>query len=368
MRIRKISVWALPLPLAKPYFLSGGRLKFECLDSTFVRVETEGGLVGFGEACPWGHTYLPAHGGGVRAALALLAPAVLGRDALALDALNRHMDITLPGHGYAKAALDIACWDIFGKASNLPLWKCLGADAPAPVALNSSISTGTPQEMIAAIHAASAAGYRTHSAKIGGTDAAADIARINAIEEALPAGERVTYDINRAWTPALAQEVLNSVQARGWVEQPCETMAQCARVAAQVPQPIMLDECLHTFDDHLRAHHLHAGAGCKLKPNRVGGLSKARQLRDFALHIGWPMHIEDVGGTAFADTVAIHLAASTPDTARLASWLCHAHLAVDPLAGAGARNQDGFATPPHTPGVGITPDTEAWGKPQAVYG
>lgn len=360
----------MPLPLAKPYALSGGRLKFERLDSTFVRVDTADGTAGYGEACPWGHTYLPAHGGGVRAALELLAPALLGRDALALDDINRRMDDTLPGHLYAKAALDIACWDIFGKAAGLPLWRCLGAPAAQvaqAVALNSSISTGTPEEMIADIQTASAAGYRTHSAKIGGNDAAADIARINAIEAALPKGERVTYDINRAWTPALAQEVLQSVAARGWVEQPCETIEQCAAVAARVPQPIMLDECLHTFDDHQRAHRLRAGAGWKLKPNRVGGLSKARFLRDFAMHIGWQMHIEEVGGSAFADTVAIHLAASTPAPYRLASWLCHPHLAVDPLHGAGARNQGGFATPPDAPGIGIAPDENALGKPLAIY-
>ena len=370
MKIAAITVWALPLPLAKPYWLSGGRLKFECLDSTFVRIRTDEGLFGFGEACPWGHTYLPAHGGGVRAALTLLAPALIGRDPLATDTINRRMDETLPGHLYAKAALDIACWDIFGKAANLPLWKCLGGEAPAPVPLNSSLSTDTPAEMVAAMQAASAAGYRTHSAKIGGSEPAADIARINALEEARAPQERITYDINRAWTPGVALEVLGSVACRGWIEQPCETLEQCAAIAAKVAQPIMLDECLHTVDDHLRAHRLRAGAGCKLKPNRVGGLGKARFLRDFAVHIGWQMHIEDVGGTAFADTVAIHLAAATPSTHRLASWLCQTHLASDPLAGQGVCNDGGFAVPPDSPGVGIIPDEAtlgAFGTPVAEY-
>ena len=367
MKIARITVWQMDLPLSKPYWLSGGRLKFETLDSTFVRIETDEGLAGWGEGCPWGHTYLPAHGGGIRAALEILAPALIGQDPCALDAVNRHMDTALPGHPHAKSALDIASWDILGQASGMPLWRLLGG-AGAPVAVNSSISTGTPEEMIAHIREARSRGYRTHSAKIGGDDVPADIARIDAIEAELRTDERVTFDINRAWTPAIALQVLNGVSSTSWVEQPCETLDQCAQVAAAVRQPIMLDECLHAFQDHLEAWRRHACAGVKVKPNRLGGLTKARQIRDLGVNVGWQMHIEDVGGSALADTAAIHLAASTPDANRLASWLCHEHLSVDPVPGQGARNVDGFATPPATPGLGLAPDLQALGEPVASYG
>ena len=268
---------------------------------------------------------------------------------------------------YVKSALDIACWDILGQASGLPLWKLLGGADAEPVAVNSSISNGTPDEMIALIRAASAKGYRTHSAKIGGTDINGDIARIEAISSALSANEKITFDVNRAWTPGVAIQVLNSVSARDWIEQPCETLEQCAHVAGRVRNPIMLDECLHGFQDHLNAWKLGAGEGVKVKPNRVGGLTKARQIRDFGVSVGWQMHIEDVGGSAMADTAAIHLASSTPDANRLASWLCHYHLAVDPVPGQGARNIDGFATPPSTPGLGVRPDETLLGEPCACY-
>ncbi|MBO6895474.1 MAG: mandelate racemase/muconate lactonizing enzyme family protein [Roseibium sp.] len=368
MKISRISVWAVSLPLSKPYWLSGGRLKFEEIDSTFVRLETDTGLVGWGEGCPWGHTYLPAHGPGLRAALGLLAPALIGRDPSALDDINRLMDVTLPGHPYAKSPLDIACWDLLGKTSDQPLWRLLGAEAAAPVAINSSISTGSPQEMIADIRTASEQGYRTHSAKIGGSDFAADIERIEAISGALPKGEQVTFDVNRAWTPGVALQVLNAVSARDWIEQPCETLDQCAAVAAQVPQPIMLDECLHTFQDHLDAWRRNACQGVKVKPNRVGGLTKARQIRDFGVSVGWQMHIEDTGGSAFADTAALHLAASTPEANRLASWLCHAHLSLDPVPDQGGRNRNGLVQLTETPGVGLNPDPGLLGDPVAVYG
>lgn len=367
MRISRISVWQIDLPLAKPYWLSGGRLKFEKLDSTFVRIETDEGASGWGEGCPWGHTYLPAHGSGLRSALGLLAPALVGRDPRAFDEINRIMDVRLPGHPYAKAPLDIACWDLAGKALGQPLWRMLGAEEPAAVAINSSISTGTPEEMIALIRDASAKGYRTHSAKVGGEDAAADIDRIEAISNALPKGEQVTFDVNRAWTPGVALQVLNAVSARDWVEQPCETLDQCAFVAEKVQQPIMLDECLTSFQDHLDAWKQGACQGVKVKPNRVGGVTRARQIRDFGLAVGWQMHIEDTGGSAFADTAALQLAASTPAANRLASWLCHAHLSVDPVPGQGARNHDGFVRFGDEPGVGVTPDPDALGEPVAVY-
>ena len=130
----------------------------------------------------------------------------------------------------------------------------------------------------------------------------------------------------------------------------------------------MLDECLHDFQGPLDAWTRDACAGVKVKPNRVGGLTKARRIRDFGVAVGWAMHIEDTGGSALADTAAIHLAASTPEANRLASWLCQDHLSVDPVPGQGARNEDGFATPPSAPGLGVAPDPDRLGAPSASYG
>ena len=367
MKIARIAVWQKTLPLARPYHLAGGRQKFEALDSTFVRVETDEGLAGWGEGCPWGHSYLPAFGGGIRAAMALLAPALIGRDPRDLDVLNRIMDVTLPGHPYAKSPLDIALWDILGQAAGLPLYRLLGGADGDAVAVNSSISTGTPKEMVGLIETARAAGYRTHSAKIGGGDPALDIARIEAIEAARRPDERITYDVNRAWTPALAIEVMNAVAARGWFEQPCETLDQCLSVRRHTRQPIMLDECLHSFQDHLEAWRAGACQGVKVKPNRLGGLSKARRVRDFGVAVGWQMHVEDVGGTVIADTAAVHLALSTPAENRLASWISQPHLVDDPAPGQGARNLDGTIVLPPAPGLGVVPDEDWLGPPQAIY-
>ncbi|MEO1199069.1 MAG: mandelate racemase/muconate lactonizing enzyme family protein [Pseudomonadota bacterium] len=368
MKITAITVWQMDLPLTHAYTFSGGRQTVTALDTTFVRIETDEGITGWGEGCPWGPAYLPAHGAGIRAALSLLAPALIGHDPRALDHVNRLMDITLPGHFSAKSPLDIACWDIFGQVAGQPLWRLLGAETPARVALNSSIPSDTPDAMVADIEAHRALGYRTHSAKLGGSDADADIARMEAVSACLEPGEQVTFDINRAWTPGIAIRILNATAARDWVEQPCETLDQCAHVAARVPQSIMLDECVASFGDHLEAWRRGACEGVKVKPNRVGGLTRAKRIRDFGVDVGWQMHIEDLGGSALADTAAFHLAASTPDENRLASWLGYAHTDVDPVPGQGVRNQNGVCTLPNTPGLGVVPDPNRLGDPVARYG
>jgi L-alanine-DL-glutamate epimerase-like enolase superfamily enzyme len=331
-----------------------------------VRIDTDEGLTGWGEGCPWGHSYLPAFGAGTRAAIALLATDLLGQDPGDIDRLNRAMDRTLPGHPYAKAPLDIALWDIAGQRAGQPLYRLLGGAEGGPVAVSSSISTGTPEQMNALIEAARAAGYRSHSAKIGGSVPALDIARIEAIEAVRRPEESITYDVNRAWTPALAVEVMNAVSARGWFEQPCETLDQCLHVCRRVRQPILLDECLQSFEAHLSAWREGACEGVNVKPNRLGGLTRAAQVRDFGLDVAWRMHIEDVGGTVVADTAALHLATATPEENRLASWLCQSHLVDDPAPGLGARQRDGWVQLPDLPGLGVAPDESWLGEPWAV--
>ena len=369
MRIAAIAVWRLDLPLRRPYRLSGGRLGVERLDSTVVRLATDEGLHGWGESCPWGATYLPAFGRGVRAGIEELAPTLLGLDPRRIDVASRAMDAALPGHPYVKSAIDMACWDILGRSAELALCDLLGGREAGAVAANSSIPTGAPEAMAEGVAAARAAGYRVHSCKVGGTDAARDIARIRAVTAALEEGERVTFDANRAWTPALAVEVMNRVagEAPGWFEQPCETLDQCLHVRRRTRQPIVLDECLHSFGDHIAAHGAGACEGVKVKPARLGGFAQARRARDFGVSVGWRMHVEEVGGTVLADTAAIHLAQSTPESHRMASWLAHEHLACDIAPGQGARNDNGWTSAPDLPGIGVEPEPDRLGEPVAVY-
>ena len=369
MKINKISVFQKTLPLSKPYYLSGGRLRFESLDSTFVRVQTDAGITGWGEACPWGNTYLPAFGGGVRAAAALLAAALLGGDPRRLDVINRLMDTTLPGHLYAKSPFDIACWDVFGQAAGLPLADMLGGAYPDATPIVSSISTDTPEHMLQDIQRYRNAGYFCHSVKIGGGDVDMDIERIRHIEQHRDRGEVIVYDLNRSWQPAQAITVMNQTRNIPAVfEQPCETLQQCLAVRENTTQPLSIDENLQTPDDLNFIVQHRVGEIVNIKIGRVGGLTRARRLRDAALAAGLRCLVMETGGSVVADTAAQHLAQSVPPEHLIGTWLSHDMLTADVAAAdAGARNHHGkSAIPAEGVGLGVQPD-EAVLTPIAEY-
>ncbi len=367
MKITRISVWQLDLPLHKPYYLSGGRLRFEQLDSTIVRIETDAGLTGWGEGCPWGVTYLPAFGKGIRAGLAELAPLLIGQDPCQLDAINRTLDLALPGHPYIKAALDIACWDILGKRAGMPVCALLGAREPDPVPIASSVSTGTPEEMLAEVQRFRDMGYRVHSCKVG-ADVHLDIGRIRHLADNERPGEIIFYDVNRAWLPREAITVMNTVgNITSWYEQPCETLEEIAQVRRQTNNPVGVDEGLHTLGDLIRIQGQGIAETVNIKLNRVGGLTKARAMRDFCLATGITMLIMDTGGTVLSDTAVAHMAQSIPAPSCLGVWSCQDMVVPDPAPGRGARTTDGCFTAPDGPGLGMEPDEDRLGEPVAVY-
>ena len=367
MKITRITVYRRKLPLAEPYWLSGGRLRFDKLDASFVRIKTDTGLIGWGEGTPWGETYLPAHGLGIRAGIETHAPALIGMDPRNAGQIERAMDLALPGHLYAKAPLDIACWDIAGQASGVPVATLLGGAYSTPVPVASSISTGTPEEMQALIDRYRARGYRVHSAKVG-ADVAQDIARIRHLEAHRQADDRIFYDVNRAWTRAEAVTVMNAVaDLPVTFEQPSETLDDCLAIRRLTRAPIAIDERLETLGDMTRIVTDRIAEQINIKINRVGGLTKAARIRDLAMAHGIRIAVMPTGGTVLADTDATHLAQTIPEPFLFAGWSCQDMITVDPAPGRGTRTRDGTMTIPMEPGLGVAPDEDWLGAPVGIY-
>jgi L-alanine-DL-glutamate epimerase-like enolase superfamily enzyme len=367
MKISKISVFQVDLPLEHPYWLSGGRLKFEILDATLVKIETDDGVIGWGEGTPWGHTYVPAHGPGIRAGIATMAPFILGLDPRRLLDIERAMDLALPGHLYAKSPIDMACWDIAGQAAGLSIADLMGGGSRTARPIASSVGAKTIEDTREVIDRYRQRGYIAHSVKIGG-DVARDIARIRDVEANRRPDEIILYDVNRCWTRQQALQVMNAVEdLHVTIEQPCETLDDIAALAGKHATPVSVDESLVTLQDAARIARDGVAEIFGIKLNRVGGLTKAARMRDIALAHGIDMFVMATGGSVLADTEALHLAATIPDANCHAVWACQDMLTIDIAGGRGPRNINGHLHLPEAPGLGVHPDADALGTAVAVY-
>lgn len=367
MKITRISVFQVDLPLEHPYWLSGGRLKFDRLDATLVKVETDTGVTGWGEATPWGHTYVPAHGPGVRAGLQTMAPFILGLDPRRVLDVERAMDLALPGHLYAKSPVDMACWDISGQAAGVPIANLMGGGSRRPQPVASSVGAKTVDATREVLARYRDRGYVAHSVKIGG-DVRRDIARIRDVEAHRPEGEIILYDVNRGWSRAQALQVMRATQDLCVTfEQPCETLDDIAAIRPLHGAAVSVDETLVTLQDAARIARDGIAEVFGIKLNRVGGLTKAARLRDVALAHGMDVFVMATGGTVLADAEALHLAATVPDANMRAVWACQDMITVDIAAGRGPRAVQGHLYLPETPGLGVHPEEAALGAPVAEY-
>ena len=145
MKIKRISAWQVDLPLHEGSYKWSGGKSVTVFDSTIVGVETDTGIVGYGEVCPLGPFYLAAYAKGVRAGIAELGPHLLGEDPLQLARLNRRMDAALKGHPYVKSGIDIACWDILGQVAGQPVCVLLGGRYGEDFGLYRAISQESPR-------------------------------------------------------------------------------------------------------------------------------------------------------------------------------------------------------------------------------
>jgi L-alanine-DL-glutamate epimerase-like enolase superfamily enzyme len=367
MKINRITVYQVDLPLEYPYWLSAGRLKFEVLDATLVKIETDSGLVGWGEGTPWGHTYVPAHGLGIRAGIETMATFILGLDPQKLLDVERAMDLALPGHLYAKSPIDMACWDIAGQAAEMPIADLMGSNSRTPRPIASSIGAKTIEETRDMIERYRQRGYIAHSVKIGG-DVAGDIARIRDVESFRQPNEIILYDVNRGWTRQQALRVMSAVEELNvMIEQPGETLDDIVAIANKHATPVSVDESLVTLQDAARIARDGLAEIFGIKLNRVGGLTKAARMRDLALAHGIDMFIMATGGSVLADAEALHLAATVPDANCHAVWACQDMLTIDIAGGRGPRNKEGYLHLSESPGLGVQPDEETLGAPVAIY-
>lgn len=360
MKIARIFAHRVELPLVEGSYKWSGGKSVSVFDSTIVGVETACGLVGYGEVCPLGPFYLPAYAEGVRAGLKELGPHVIGFDPRELAKLNHRMDAALKGHPYVKSGIDIACWDILGKATGLPVCMLMGGRFGESVRLYRAISQQPPDEMARNVAAYRAEGYTRFQLKVGG-DPDQDIERIRQVRAVLPATDRLVADANTGWTQHEAMRVVRGVRDLDvYIEQPCLTYEECLAVRRNTDHPFVLDENVDGLDMLLRAKADLAMDVVNLKISKLGGLTKTRQVRDLCVSMGIAMTLEDSWGGDVTTAAIAHLAHSTPEEFRFTSTDFNSYVTVSNASGAPQR-EHGHMRASTAPGLGITPRPEVIG-------
>jgi L-alanine-DL-glutamate epimerase-like enolase superfamily enzyme len=362
LRITGVTGYRLELPFRDaPYTCSGGRSAMG-FDSLIVRLHTNAGLEGWGEMAPLGAFYDAAFAAGARAALAELAPVILGQDPTQIEALGRRMDFHLKGHAYTKSAIDMACWDLLGKRAQLPLAELLGGRYGERVELYRSIAQQAPPDMAVRARAYQAAGYRRIQVKVG-LDPDEDIERIEAVRSALGADVVLFADANGGWLTHQARRFLRATRNLDYhLEQPCATYEECRALRADCDRPLVLDESITDLATLLQAHADGAADAVTIKIARVGGITKARLLRDVAVECGLAVTVEDTGGAEIDTAAMVHLSLSTPATHRLHTCDFHNWVTVSNASGIPAV-AGGTICVGRQPGLGVEPRVETFPSP-----
>jgi L-alanine-DL-glutamate epimerase-like enolase superfamily enzyme len=362
MKIRRIAAYRVELPLHEGSYKWSGGKSVAVFDSTLVAVESDTGLVGWGEVCPLGPAYLPAYAEGVRAGLAVLAPHLLGEDPRQLDRLNRRMDAAMKGHPYVKSGVDVACWDLLGQAAGLPVATLLGGRCGEDFVLYRAISQEAPEEMARRVAGYRAEGYRRFQLKVGGAPEV-DVARIRAVRAVLGDSDVLVADANTGWLMHEAARVVRAVRdVDVYVEQPCASYEECLSIRRRTDHPFVLDETIDGVGVLLRAAGDRAMDVVNLKISKLGGLTRTRQARDLCVSLGVAMTIEDTWGGDVATAAIAHLAHSTPPELLFTATDFNSYVTVSTAEGA-PRRSNGRMAAPDRPGLGITVRPEVLGKP-----
>ena len=224
MKITRIDVHRFRYTLAGgPLTLSGGRT-VEAEDSTLVKISTDEGLTGWGEGCPFSPTYMLAFPEGARAAIQLMGPALLGADPREIEQVYARMDSVLYGHAYAKSPIDIACWDLLGQATGLPVSDLLGGTFQARFPIYQVVGVNRPEAMRERSEQLLAQGFRRFQVKVGSGHWRLDVQRARACLDVLRDQEVVIVDANAYWRQHEAAQFIAAIEDEPiYLEQPCRS-------------------------------------------------------------------------------------------------------------------------------------------------
>ena len=354
MKITAVRLYTMNIPLITRF--KTALRTVNAIENLVVAVETDEGAVGYGEAPPTavitGDT-IPSVAGAIQY---FIAPKLISREVDCFDALHDVIESSMVHNTSAKAAIEIALYDLVGKRWNVPLYKLLGG-AKQQLETDITISVNPVDEMVRDAVTAAQRGFRILKIKVG-NDVKLDVERLTAIKAAIPAGSVIRVDANQGWTPRQAVRIIKTLEDAGLdadlVEQPVKAhdIEGMRYVTANVDTPILADESVFSAADAIEIIRTHAADLVNIKLMKTGGIYGAMSIASIARACGVECMMGCMLEGNVAVTAAAHAALARGVITRIdldGPALCKSN----PVHG-GAQFADSIITPSEGPGLGIT--------------
>ena len=353
MKITEVRLGKLSVPLRVPF--KTALRTVNSVEDVIVELRTDTGAVGYGEAPPTGAVTGDTTGAIIGAIQDHIAKSILGRDVDDFEDLLQTVQKCIVKNTSAKAAVDIALWDLYGQLYGIPVYKLMGG-ARKHIVTDITISVNDPEEMARDAVSAVERGYDCLKVKVG-ADPTLDVARLAAVRQAVGNDVCIRIDANQAWQPKEAVRILNQMQERGlaleFVEQPvkAQDLAGMKYVTERSYVPVLADESVFSPEDALKIMQMGAADMVNIKMMKCGGLYNALKIVSAAEVYGVECMIGCMLEAKISVNAAVELACAKKIITRIdldGPVLC----SEDPIIGGAVFNEKNI-TVSDGPGLGI---------------
>ena len=353
MKITEVRLGRISVPLRVPF--KTALRSVNSVEDVIVELHTDTGAVGYGEAPPTGAITGDTTGAILGAIQDHIAKSIVGREVDEFEDVLQVVQTCIVKNSSAKAAVDMALWDLYGQLYKIPVYKLLGG-ARKEIITDITISVNPPEEMARDAVNAVERGYDTLKIKVG-ANPELDVARLTAVRNAIGNKVRIRIDANQGWEPKQAVRLLNQMQDKGldieFVEQPVKAhdFEGLRYVTQRSYVPVLADESVFSPEDALTIMQMGAADLVNIKLMKCGGLYNALKIASAAEVYGVECMIGCMLEAKISVNAAVHLACAKKIITKIdldGPVLC----SEDPILG-GAVFEEQRITVSDAPGLGI---------------
>ena len=353
MKITSVCLGKISVPLRTPFKTALRTVR--SVEDVIVEIHTDCGRIGYGEAPPTGPITGDTTGGIIGAIEDHIAKSIIGMDVDDFENVLQKVQKSIVGNTSAKAAVDMALWDLYGQLYNIPVYKLMGG-AKKNITTDITISVNDPEIMVQDALIALNRGYDCLKMKVG-INPELDVARLKAVRQAVGNDVTIRIDANQAWSPKQAVRILNAMQEQGLqielVEQPvpAHDLEGMKYVTERSYVPVLADESLYSPADAATILRMGAADLLNIKLMKCGGLYNALKICTMAEVYGVECMIGCMLEAKISVNAAVHLACAKNVITKVdldGPVLC----SEDPILGGALFNEKDI-TVSNTPGLGI---------------